>query len=88
MIIIVDGYGKTKFCRELHNSIGRHQLFSMNDGLTLEELELFLLNRSRIVYPVIVITGTEVFCVEAEQRIRAVKNGEPVFRMTLSEPVI
>lgn len=91
MIILVageHGSGKTYFCRELHNAVGKHGMFSLNDGCNTSRIESIVHNRSKIPYPVIVITGEPMVLRDAEIKLRATNTAEPIVFMQVLEPVL
>tara|TARA_Y100000310_G_scaffold329113_1_gene398380 strand:+ start:868 stop:1134 length:267 start_codon:yes stop_codon:yes gene_type:complete len=88
MIILIKGFGKTFFCRELFKSIGRHQLFSFNDSATTEQLELIVRNLNKVNYPVVVITGSDSLIDHAETEFRKHHASRAIVHMTLEEPIL
>jgi len=88
MILLLSGHGKTHFCRELFKTVGRHQTYSFNDGVTRAEVIQILNNRHKIPHQIVVLTGDEATMVDAEQRLRTNGTQEPVIRMSIEAPVL
>tara|TARA_R110000751_G_scaffold170676_2_gene277290 strand:- start:689 stop:946 length:258 start_codon:yes stop_codon:yes gene_type:complete len=83
MILLVEGNGKTHLCRELHKAIGKQNCFSFNDGVTLPNIAQVISNRSKIPYPVVIITGDSAALDYAQRILSGPEFQEPVVRMEL-----
>lgn len=91
VIILIDGEpetGKTYFCRELYKVLGRHEHFSFNDSVTMEQVLLIARDRVKIPHPVLVLTGNKNVILSAERILRSRKTVEPIVRLTIRDPAL
>lgn len=89
MIILIDGEpeaGKTFFCRELYKVLGRHEHFSFNDSVTMEQVQLIARDRVKIPHPVVVLTGSSDIIDHSEEVFRNRNTAEPIVRLIIQEP--